>query len=136
MQAGTGPSPLKIEGDAYLAGRYKGAPLSMVVVTPALAGPFDLGNVVVRVPFFLDPETAQIHPKTNAIPDVYGGTKLDVRSVFLNVNRNEFTLNGTNCRKGATAGVINGGGARPAQPRRLLRVQSRGRVPGRRAANR
>jgi hypothetical protein len=116
VQAGTGPDPLKIEGDAYLAGRYKGAPLSMVVVTPALAGPFDLGTVVVRVPFFLDPETAQIHPKTQDIPDVYGGTKLDVRSVFLNVNRDEFTLNGTNCRKGATSGVINGGGANPLDP--------------------
>ena len=116
VQAGTGPSPLKIDGDAYLAGRYKGAPLSIVVVTPALAGPFDLGNVVVRVPFFLDPETAQIHPRTNDIPDVFGGTKLDVRSVFLNINRNDFTLNGTNCRKGATAGVINGGGANPLAP--------------------
>jgi hypothetical protein len=116
VQAGTGPDPLKIEGDAYLAGPYQGAPLSMVVVTPALAGPFDLGTVVVRVPLFLDPETAQIHPKTNDIPDVYGGTKLDVRSVFLNVNRDEFTLNGTNCRKNATAGVINGGGGNPLDP--------------------
>ncbi|HVD39728.1 MAG TPA: hypothetical protein VNC16_01835 [Solirubrobacterales bacterium] len=116
VQAGTGPNPLKIEGDAYLAGRYKGAPLSLLVVTPALAGPFDLGNVVVRVPFFLNPETAQIHPKTSEIPDVYGGTKLDIRSVFLNINRDEFTLNGTNCRKGATAGEINGGGANPLQP--------------------
>jgi hypothetical protein len=116
VQAGTGPSPLKIEGDAYLSGRYKGAPLSIAVVTPALAGPFDLGNVVVRVPLFLDPETAQIHPRTNDIPDVFGGTKLDVRSVFLNINRDEFTLNGTNCRKGATAGVINGGGGNPLDP--------------------
>ncbi|HET9198500.1 MAG TPA: hypothetical protein VFN92_09640 [Solirubrobacterales bacterium] len=116
VQAGTGPSPLKIEGDAYLAGRYKGAPLSIAIVTPALAGPFDLGNVVVRVPLFLDPETAQIHPRTSDIPDVFGGTKLDVRSVFLNINRDEFTLNGTNCRKGATAGVINGGGANPLDP--------------------
>ncbi|HKF83242.1 MAG TPA: hypothetical protein VKB23_09825 [Solirubrobacterales bacterium] len=116
VQAGTGPSPLKIDGDAYLAGRYKGAPLSIAVVTPALAGPFDLGNVVVRVPLFLDPETAQIHPRTNDIPDVFGGAKLDIRSVVLNINRDDFTLNGTNCRKGATAGVINGGGANPLNP--------------------
>jgi hypothetical protein len=116
VQAGTGPSPLTIEGDAYLAGRYGGAPLSIAIVTPALAGPFDLGNVVVRVPLFLDPETAQIHPRTNDIPDVFGGTKLDIRSVFLNINRNDFTLNGTNCRKGATAGVINGGGGNPLDP--------------------
>lgn len=116
VQAGTGPSPLKIEGDAYLAGRYEGAPLSVAIVTPALAGPFDLGNVVVRVPLFLDPETAQIHPRTSEIPDVFGGTKLDVRSVFLNINRDDFTLNGTNCRKGATAGAIDGGGGNPLDP--------------------
>jgi hypothetical protein len=116
VQAGTGGSPLKIEGDAYLAGGYQGAQLSIVVVTPAVAGPFDLGNVVVRVPLFLNPETAQINPRTKAIPDVFGGAKLDLRSVFVNVNRNDFTLNGTNCRKGATAGTLNGGGADPANP--------------------
>lgn len=116
VEAGTGDSPLKIEGDAYLAGPYQGAQISAVVITPALAGPFDLGNVVVRVPFFLDPETAQIKPRTDALPDVYGGTKLDLRSIFLNINRNDFTLNGTNCRKGATSGVIKGGGADPTNP--------------------
>ncbi len=116
VQAGTGKDPLKVEGDVYLAGRYKGAPVSIVVVTPAIAGPFDLGNVVVRVPLFLDPETAQIHPRTNAIPDVFGGAKLDIRSVFVNVNRKDFTLTGTNCRKGATAGTIDGGGGNPLDP--------------------
>lgn len=115
IQAGTGGSPLKIAGTAYLAGPYKGAPLSLVVVTPALAGPFDLGTVVVRVALFLDPETAQIHPVAE-IPDVFGGAKLDIRSIFVNVNRREFTLNGTNCRKNATAGVLNGGGADPTNP--------------------
>jgi hypothetical protein len=116
VQAGTGDSPLKIDGTAYLAGRYKGAPVSVVVVTPALAGPFDLGVVVVRVPLFLNPETAQINPRTNEIPDVFGGAKLDLRSVFVNVNRKGFTLNGTNCRKNAAAGVIKGGGADPTVP--------------------
>lgn len=116
VEAGTGDSPLKIEGTAYLAGAFEGAPLSVVVITPAIAGPFDLGNVVVRVPLFLDPETAQVRTKTDALPDVYGGTKLDIRSVFLNLNRKEFTLNGTNCDKAATAGVIKGGGADPTNP--------------------
>jgi hypothetical protein len=116
VQAGTGPSPLAIEGDAYLAGRHKGAPLSILVVTPAIAGPFDLGNVVVRVPLFLASETARIHPKTDEIPDVFGGTKLDIRSIFLNINRKDFTLNGTNCRKGETVGAIYGGGANPLNP--------------------
>ena len=116
VEAGTGDSPLKIEGTVYLAGPFEGAPLSVAVVTPAVAGPFDLGNVVVRVPLFVDPETAQVHTKTDALPDVYGGAKLDIRSVFLNLNRKEFTLNGTNCNKAATAGVIKGGGADPTNP--------------------
>ena len=116
VEAGTGDSPLKIGGTAYLAGPYEGAPLSALVITPAIAGPFDLGNVVVRVPLFVDPETAQVHTRTDALPDVYGGTKLDIRSVFLNLNRKEFTLNGTNCDKAATAGVIKGGGSDPTNP--------------------
>ena len=114
--AGSGAAPLKIGGDVYLAGPYKGASISVVVVTPAVAGPFDLGNVVVRVPLFLNPETAQINPRTAEIPDVFGGAKLDLRSIFVTVNRRDFTLNGTNCRKGATAGTIAGGGGDPASP--------------------
>jgi hypothetical protein len=116
VAAGTGPSPLRIEGEVFLSGRYKGAPLSLSVVTPAVAGPFDLGNVVLRVPVRVDPETAQIHPVSDPIPDVFGGTKLDIRSVFVNVNRKEFTLNGTNCSKFAVAGALRGGGADPTNP--------------------
>jgi hypothetical protein len=116
IASGSGASPLKIQGTAYLAGPYKGAPLSLVVITPALAGPFDLGTVVVRVALFLDPESAQIHAVSDPIPDVFGGAKLSLRSIFVNVNRSDFTLNGTNCRKNATTGVINGGGADPANP--------------------
>lgn len=115
IQAGTGNTPLEIGGDVFLAGPYKGAPLSLAVITPALAGPFDLGTVVVRVPLKLDPETAQINPDVE-IPDVFGGAKLDIRSIFVNVNRKEFTLNGTNCAQHAVAGNLLGGGADPTNP--------------------
>jgi hypothetical protein len=114
--AGTGNSPLKIEGDVYLAGPYQGAPISLAVVTPALAGPFDLGTVVIRVPVFVDAETAQIHTVTTAIPDVFGGAKLDIRSIGVNLNRKEFTLNGTSCAQMATEGSIKGGGSDPTNP--------------------
>jgi hypothetical protein len=116
IAAGSGGNPLQIEGTAYLAGPYQGAPLSLVVITPALAGPFDLGTVVVRVPLNVDSETAQINPVTKAIPDVFGGAKLSIRSIFLNINRKNFTRNGTNCRKGAVAGSLFGGGADPTNP--------------------
>lgn len=111
--SGTGSSPIKIGGKAYLAGPYKGAPLSLGIVTPAVAGPFDLGTVVVRVALFVNPATAQVHAVSDAIPDVYGGVKLDIRSIDVNVDRKKFMHNPTNCAAQATTGFLNGGGANP-----------------------
>lgn len=115
-KSGTGANPLQLSGNAYLAGPYKGAPLSMVTITPAVAGPFDLGTVVVRVALNVNPETAQIRAVSDLIPDVFGGAKLDIRAIDVHVDRNQFMLNPTNCNAQATAGTINGGGADPANP--------------------
>jgi hypothetical protein len=112
--SGTGNSPLVLGGKAYLAGPYKGAPLSLAIVTPAVSGPFDLGTVVVRVALNVDPMTAQINAVSDPIPNVFGGVKLDIRSIDVNVNRHNFMVNPTNCAAGAVAGTINGGGANPA----------------------
>jgi hypothetical protein len=114
--SGTGDHPLQIPGNVYLAGPYNGAPVSLVVTTPALAGPFDLGTVVVRVALFIDPETAQVHAVSDPIPDVYGGAKLDIRAIDLNLYRKKFMLNPTNCAAQATTGALKGGGANPADP--------------------
>ncbi|HEX3324838.1 MAG TPA: hypothetical protein VHR65_06910, partial [Solirubrobacterales bacterium] len=113
---GTGANPLSIGGKAYLAGPYRGAPLSLAVVTPAVAGPFDLGTVVVRVALFVDPVTAQVHAVSDTIPDVFGGVKLDIRSIDVNVDRSMFMHNPTNCAAQATTGFLNGGGADPVNP--------------------
>src|SRR5262249_37500817 len=115
IETGTGATPLKIEGRVYLAGPYKGAPLSAVVITPAGAGPFDLGVVVSHPPLNLNPESGQIEASAE-IPDVFGGAKLDIRSILVNLKRKEFTLNGTNCNKNATVGSIAGGGGDPTNP--------------------
>ncbi len=114
--SGTGANPLKIGGKAYLAGPFKGAPLSMAVITPAVAGPFDLGVVVVRVALNVNPQTAQVNAVSDPIPDVFGGAKLDIRTIDVNVDRPQFMLNPTNCAAQATSGVINGGGGNPAIP--------------------
>jgi hypothetical protein len=113
--AGTGVSPLQLPGKVFLAGPYKGSTLSLAVITPAVAGPFDLGNVVVRVAVNVDPATAQINAVSDAIPDVFGGVKLDLRSIKFDIDREKFMLNPTNCAKQATAGTINGGGGNPAE---------------------
>jgi hypothetical protein len=115
-ESGTGANPLKLGGKAFLAGPYKGAPLSMATITPAVAGPFDLGAVVVRVALNVNPKTAQINAVSDTIPDVFGGVKLDIRSIDVDVDRSKFMLNPTNCLKQATSGTINGGGANPTDP--------------------
>jgi hypothetical protein len=114
--AGSGTAPFKIAGKAFLAGPYKGAALSMAVITPGVAGPYDIGTVVVRVALIVNPETAQINAVSDPIPNVFGGVKLDVRSVVVDLDRSQFMLNPTNCNPGATAGVLNGGGANPTDP--------------------
>jgi hypothetical protein len=116
VAAGVGPAPYKIDGKVFLSGPYHGAPLSLAAVTPATAGPFDLGTVVVRVALFVDPETAQIHAVSDPIPHVFGGSLLSIRSIDLKMDRPNFTLNPTSCEPFATTGVLNGGGADPANP--------------------
>lgn len=116
IKTGSGPSPIRISGQVFLAGRYKGAPLSLAVITPATAGPFDLGTVVVRVALSLEPRTARVHAVSDPIPHVYGGALLDIRSIAVVLNRNDFTLNPTNCSQLSFDGSLLGGGANPLDP--------------------
>jgi hypothetical protein len=97
VAAGAGSEPLNVSGKAYLAGPYKGAPLSLAIVTPAVAGPFDLGTVVVRNALQVDPETTQIRVVSDPIPTILQGIPLDIRQIAVKVNRPNFTLNPTNC---------------------------------------
>jgi hypothetical protein len=94
--AGSG-APLYVQGHAYLAGPYKGAPLSMAIVTPAIAGPFDLGTVVVRAALYVDESTARITVRSDPLPTSLNGIPLDIRSIAVEIAKKEFTLNPTSC---------------------------------------
>jgi hypothetical protein len=102
--SGAGPKPFYAAGKAYLAGPYKGAPLSLAVVVPAVAGPFDLGTVVVRNALYVDPTTAQVHAVSDPFPTILQGIPLDVRSVDLELSKPEFTKNPTSCDPMAVTG--------------------------------
>ena len=86
-----------MKGRAYLAGPYKGAPISLEIVTPAIAGPFDLGVVAVRTALNIDPLTAQIRAVSDPLPSILQGIPLDVRSVTIDMSKSQFTLNPTSC---------------------------------------
>ena len=81
----------------YLAGPYKGAPYSIVAVVPAQAGPFDLGTVVTRAAINVDPNTALATITTDPLPQILEGVPVLYRTIHVDVDRPEFTLNPTSC---------------------------------------
>jgi hypothetical protein len=101
---GSGARPFFADGKVYLASPYKGAPLSLALAVPALAGPFDLGNVVVRAALGIDPETAQVTVASDPIPAILHGIPIDIRSILVDVNRDQFTVNPTSCDPDSVAG--------------------------------
>ncbi|MDX6634331.1 MAG: hypothetical protein QOF06_534 [Solirubrobacterales bacterium] len=104
--AGAGPAPYFVQGSVYLAGPYNGAPLSLAIVTPATAGPYDLGTVVVRTALRVDPETARITAVSDPIPHILQGISLDVRTITLRLDRPNFSLNPTNCNPLVLSGEV------------------------------
>ena len=107
---GAGPGPNYFDGKVYLAGPYKGAPLSLAVVAPGLAGPYDLGNVVVRAALYVDPDTTKVKAVSDPFPTVLHGVILRVRDVRLRVDRPQTTINPTSCAQKQVGGEITGVG--------------------------
>ena len=107
---GAGPGPNYFDGKVYLAGPYKGAPLSLAVIAPAIAGPFDLGNVVVRTALYVNPDTAQARAVSDPFPTILHGVILRARDVRLRIDRPQTTINPTNCSRMAVDGQISGTG--------------------------
>jgi len=109
---GAGPGPNYFNGKVYLAGPYRGAPLSLAVVAPGIAGPFDLGNVVVRAALHVNPETAQVTAISDPFPTILHGVILRTRDVRLRLDKPERTINPTNCSRMSVDGEVGGiGGA-------------------------
>jgi hypothetical protein len=105
VHVGTGSgAPDYVSGHAYFAGPYEGAPFSLVIVTPALAGPFDFGSVVVRAGLYINPSTAQVTVKSDPFPRILDGVPLDIRDLSVDINRGQFTFNPTSCATMAVTG--------------------------------
>jgi hypothetical protein len=97
VAAGPGSHPFHAVGKMYLSGPLKGAPLSLAAITPALAGPYDYGVVVVRVALKVDPLTAQVSALSETVPAIIGGIPIRMRSIQVNIDKPNFTINPTNC---------------------------------------
>jgi len=95
--AGAGTHQVYVGGRAFLAGPYKGAPISVVTVLPAVSGPYDLGNIVVRSAVEVDQNTAQVRATTDPLPQLVQGIPLRARHIRVSLDRKGFALNPTNC---------------------------------------
>jgi len=111
--AGVGSSLTYVPGSVYLAGPFAGAPLSVVGVVPAVAGPFDVGVVLTRQALVIDPKTAEVRVDgslSDPIPHILAGIPLKVRDIQVYVDRPEFTLNPTSCDPSQVGAALWGGG--------------------------
>jgi hypothetical protein len=109
--AGVGSALTYVGGQIYLGGPYKGDPLSVISITPALAGPFDAGTVVVRLALTLNPKTAEVEvdgANSDPIPHIVKGIVLKVRDLRVYVDRPNFTLNPTSCDESSAKATLFG----------------------------
>lgn len=97
VSAGAGPTPISVIGHVYFGGPYEGAPYSLIIITPAVAGPYDLGTVVVRSALHVDPESAQVTVTSDPLPTILQGIPLDVRGISVSLTRAGFTINPSQC---------------------------------------
>ncbi len=112
--AGVGPVLTYVPGRIYLAGPYQGAPLSVIGVVPAVAGPFDVGTVVTRQALQIDPRTAEVRvdgDRSDPIPHILAGIPLKVRDIRVYVDKQNFTINPTSCEPFALEASLWGGGS-------------------------
>jgi hypothetical protein len=106
---GAGAVLAYVPGKLYLAGPFHGAPFSLVSVTSATVGPFDLGTVVLRFGLNIDPTTARVNvtpTSSEPIPTILDGIVTHVRDIRVYVDRHDFTLNPTSCNPLSIASTL------------------------------
>jgi hypothetical protein len=112
-EAGVGGTLAQAPGKLYMGGAFQGAPCSIVSITSAKVGPFDLGTVVVHLPLSIDPHTATVSVGSGApdqIPHIIDGVIVHVRNIRVYVDRPHFTLNPTSCEHLTFSATVIGSG--------------------------
>ncbi|HEV2999012.1 MAG TPA: hypothetical protein VGX16_07880, partial [Solirubrobacteraceae bacterium] len=103
---GPGPHPFYLPGSVYITGPYEGEPYGLVVVVPAIAGPFNLGTIVVRAGVGIDPTDAHLRISSQPLPRIVDGIPLQVKTVSISIDRPDFMFNPTGCGAKGVGGTI------------------------------
>lgn len=108
VASGAGSHPFEIGGTIYLTTGYKGAPFGLSIVTDAVAGPFNLGLIVVRARIDIDPQTSALTVTSDPLPQIVFGVPLRLKRITVNVDRSKFMFNPTNCSEQLVEATITG----------------------------
>jgi hypothetical protein len=105
--AGLGGNPYPVEtGKVYITGSYEGDPFGVVIVVPAVAGPFNLGTEVVRAKIDVDPTDAHLTVVSDAFPTILDGIPLELQHINVTINRPGFVFNPTSCEPMKVTGEV------------------------------
>jgi hypothetical protein len=105
--AGAGSDPYRLSGPVYFTEGYKGSPFGMVAVIRAIAGPYDLGTVVVRQSIFVNPEDAHLTVVSDPLPQILEGVPIRLRDVSVTVDKPGFAYNPTSCGAKSVGGRLH-----------------------------
>jgi hypothetical protein len=108
VAVGAGSQPLWEPGIVFLTGPYRGAPFGLSIVTPAKAGPFNLGNVVVRASIQVDRQTSALTITSDPLPNMIDGVPLRIQAIDATIDRPGFMFNPTNCVQQRVAATVAG----------------------------
>ncbi len=120
--SGLGPDPVTLNGDVYLTSGYDGAPYGLLVSTRAHAGPFELGVVNVRSRIEVNRETAAVTvttdpgPRGEVLPSILKGVPVQLKELYVTIDRPEFMFNPTNCGLMSVVGRLTGNEGAVAEP--------------------
>jgi hypothetical protein len=112
VAAGAGPTPFYLtDQPVSLTGPYKGAPYGLAIAAHAVAGPFDLGTVVVRQALSVDPDTTHVTVVSDPIPTIRDGVPFRIRRIHVTIDRPGFMRSPTSCAsKTITSNIHSVGG--------------------------
>jgi hypothetical protein len=107
VTAGAGSEPYSFTGRAYLTGPYGSAPYGLSIVVPAVAGPYNLGEVLTRAGITVGLYSGRV-TVTSTLPTIESGVPLRLKSLSVAVNRKNFLFNPTSCGPLATESLLGG----------------------------
>jgi hypothetical protein len=121
--SGLGGEPYSFPGTVYLTGGFDRAPYGISVVTPAVAGPFNLGTLIANSTIQIDKNTAAVtvttvesrlldqhgsSPLATPVPTIVKGAPVQLKDLNVTIDRPNFEFNPTNCTPTEVTGTVDG----------------------------